>query len=87
MTITSTNINGFWTNHSTDTCLSYLNVKILTGFDRGEITGMILIDLQKAFDTTNHKILLDKLVLWGFFKFSYFMVQIIPVKQLFRCQY
>ena len=38
--------SGFRTNHSTDTCLSYLNDKILKGFDGGEITRMILIDLH-----------------------------------------
>ena len=43
--------SGFRTNHSTDTYLSCLNDKILQGFDQGKITGMILIDLQKAFDT------------------------------------
>ena len=37
--------------HNFHTCHSYLNDKILTGFDRGKITGMILIDMQKAFDT------------------------------------
>jgi len=58
--------SGFRTNHSTDTCLSYLNDKVLQGFDQGKITGMILIDLQKAFDTINHKVLLDKLVYMGF---------------------
>ena len=50
--------SGFRKNHSTDTCLSYLTDKILTGFDSGLLTGMILIDLQKAFDTINHDILL-----------------------------
>ena len=60
--------SGFRGNHSTDSCLSYLNDKILEGFDNGDITGMILIDLQKAFDTINHKILLDKLVFIGFSK-------------------
>ena len=58
--------SAFRTNHSTDTCLSYLNDKIIKGFDRGEVTGVILIDLHKAFDTIGHKILLDKLVFFGF---------------------
>ena len=31
-------------------------------------TGMILIDLLKAFDTINHKILIDKLLPVGFSK-------------------
>ena len=43
--------SGFHTNHSTDTYLSYLNDKILQDLDQGKITGNILIDLQKAFDT------------------------------------
>ena len=32
---------------------------MLTGFDSGLLTGMILIDLQKTFDTINHEILLN----------------------------
>ena len=54
--------SGFRNNHSTDLFLSFLNDKILKGFDNGVYTGMILTDLQKAFDTINHKILLDKLL-------------------------
>ena len=53
---------GFRTKHSTDLSLSYLNDKILKGVNNGPFTGMILIDLQKAFDTINHNILLEKLV-------------------------
>ena len=53
--------SGFRTKHSTDLCLSYLNDKILKGFDNGLFTGMILIDLQKAFDTIDNNILLEKL--------------------------
>ena len=48
--------SGFRKNYSTDTCLSFLNDKISKGFDDGLVTGMILIDLQKAFDTINHDI-------------------------------
>ena len=58
--------SGFRKNHSTDACLSFLNHKILKGFDDGLVTGMILIDLQKTFDTINHDILLNKLSITGF---------------------
>ena len=58
--------SGFRKNHSADTCFSYLNDKILQGFDKGMLTGMILIDLQKAFDTINHQLFLEKLSILGF---------------------
>ena len=47
--------SGFRKNHSTDTCVSFLNDKILKDFDDGLVTGMILID-----------ILLKKLSIIGF---------------------
>ena len=40
--------SGFRKNHATDTSLSYLTDNILTGFDSSLLTGMILINLQKA---------------------------------------
>ena len=43
--------SGFRKKFSADSCLSYLNSKITTDFESGLHTGMILIDLQKAFDT------------------------------------
>ena len=52
---------GFRGNYSTNLCLSLLTDKVLKGFAEGLLTGMILIDLQKAFDTTDHDILLQKL--------------------------
>ena len=60
--------SGFRDNHSTDLFLPFLNHKILKGFDNWLYTGMILIDLQKAFDTVNSKILLDKLFPIGFLR-------------------
>ena len=58
--------SGFRKYYSTDTCLSYLNDKVQIGFEQSWITGMILIDLQKAFDTINHDILLIKIHCLGF---------------------
>ena len=52
---------GFCKNHSTDTSLASLTDKILTGFESRLLTGMILIDMQKAFQTINHDILLRKM--------------------------
>ena len=60
--------SGFRTKHSTDTCLSLLNNNILNGVDKGLLTGMILIDLQKAFDTIDHEIFSMKLECMGFSK-------------------
>ena len=50
----------------TELCLSYLNEKILKGFDNCLFTGIILTDLQNAFDTIDHNILLEKLKKIGF---------------------
>ena len=53
--------SGFRKGFFTDTCLSYLHDRIAVNFEKGCHTGMILIDLQKAFDTIDHTILLEKL--------------------------
>ena len=58
--------SGFQKNYSTNFCLSYLTDRISKGFDSGFHTGMILIDLQKAFDTIDHNILLLKMPSLGF---------------------
>ena len=58
--------SGFRKYYSTDTCLSYLNDKVQIGFEQGWMTGMILIDLQKALDTIDHDILLEKVHCLGF---------------------
>ena len=51
----------FRTNYSTSMCLSFLTDRILKGSDEGLSTGIILDDLQKAFHTINHGIVLKKL--------------------------
>ena len=52
---------GLRPNQSTNLSLANLTNKILKGFDEGLLTGIILLDLQKAFDTINHEVLLQKL--------------------------
>ena len=44
--------------------------KILKGFDKGLLTGMVLIDLQKTFDRIDHEIIFKKLKAMGFSKGS-----------------
>ena len=58
--------SSFTTNRSIDFCLAHLIDFVSTGMDKKLHTGMILIDLQKAFDTLDHGVLLEKLKYFGF---------------------
>ena len=55
------NQSGFREGYSTDTALIGLSEYINTNMDEGKYTGLILLDLQKAFDTVNHGILLSSI--------------------------
>ena len=57
--------SGFRSNFSTDSCLTYLTDYIKTQTSKGLYTGMLMLDLQKTFDTVDHDILCKKLKAMG----------------------
>ena len=54
--------SGFRTRHSTTTCLLSFLDSIFKEIDAGQMSGVLFLDLKKAFDSVNHQILLNKLV-------------------------
>ena len=64
--------SGFRGSFSTDTCLTYLTDYIHKQTSSGYFTGMVLIDLQKAFDTVDHVILIQKLEAMGVYSVEWF---------------
>ena len=64
--------SGFRASYSTDTCLINLQDGIRIDISQGKYVGMVLMDLQKAFDTVDHDILLEKLDSMGFDNHKWF---------------
>ena len=65
-------LSDFRKNYSTNTCLGYLTEEMTAGFEKNFFTEMILIDLKKAFDSTDHQILLKKMKCLDFSKNALF---------------
>ena len=66
------NQSGFRESYSTDTCLVALTDYIKGEMGKGNLVGLVLIDLQKAFDTVDHGVLLGKLESMGVSSVSWF---------------
>ena len=56
---------GFRKSYSTSQALLNISQKIMDALDKGNYTCEVFIDLQKAFDTVDHEILLKKLSHYG----------------------
>ena len=69
--ILSENQSGFRRSHSTETAALEVKEQILNRMSEGKFVGAVLIDLKKAFDTVDHKILLKKLFSYGFRDMSF----------------
>ena len=62
--------SGFRSLQSSSTCLTDITNTLLQNIDKGQLTGLVFLDLTKAFDTLDHSILLDKLASLEFSKAS-----------------
>ena len=56
---------GFRKSYSTSQILLNLSQKVMDALDKGDYACGVFIDLQKAFDTVDHDILLTKLFHYG----------------------
>ena len=56
----------FRTNHLTDFCLAQFTGFVSDGMDKQIHNSIILVDLQKAFDTLDHGVLFEKMKYFGF---------------------
>ncbi len=56
--------SGFRKFHYCETALAKLSSKWAANMDRGDLTGLVLLDLRKGFDMVNHDILLQNLTIY-----------------------
>ena len=60
----SPNQSGFRRLHPTVACLLKNKDDWYTGLDSGQVLGMVFVDLKRAFDTVDHRVLYNDLKLY-----------------------
>ena len=82
ISLTNTNL-GFETKHSTFMALIMLLENMSIALDDGNVLVDFFLDFQKAFDTVDHCILLDKLYMYGIRGIAHdWFLSLIDCKQL-----
>lgn len=66
---------GFRPDHSTELAVLEVVDQIMTQMDKNKTPINIYLDLSKAFDSLDHKILLSKLQYYGFYGLSYSLMK------------
>ena len=74
--------SGFRKAYSTETCLINLTDTIRKELSNGNYVGMVLLDLQKAFDTVDHQILCKKLNFMGVRNIEWFQSYLMQREQI-----
>ena len=79
-------LTGFWKNHNTQNSLFRMIESWKVRLNNGSKVGVIIMDLSKAFDSLNHKLLITKLKAYGLDSNSVTFMKDYLTNRLQRCK-